>query len=707
MTIEESTGDSAGEASGDTSYAFIGAVHRLLDSERAASKRDLLLAACCQALRDGDLSVEEVQERVLAIWPASNATPEAIDAALDLGMELRLTATGVALDEGNLWTLTKEGVEDATRHEKWLGEVRERALREVVARARSGLQIDVTREEAQLWLAVVLRALVTGIQTSQAAYLGEVEMIVEGRLLPKGIDPNVVLNAIPEAVSDPAIGDFVQGLALSALDPLDPFGSELVSHITTGCVLHGYIAGRDTAAVLSHIGVASNERAILDTPILLQLIGPMRLRDEAQTTLNAAVEQGWEVVVAEHSLHEMLDLLQREIPKIQQTFSDAVESNAKREWYAALDEDQLPALCVEVLKDGTYQRLEQMVVSAQNLAGALTDLGVIVRPHGNDNDEAHVVRCRNALEKTLAARNNHRSAAVVERDTNSMAMAWRRRRRQSGSKWPGAWIITTDRSISPAYLSCQMQDRVSLTLGLPQWTSLLSVSAEPAAVVALARAAAGQMVEEAMWLIPARFPAKVALDLARQLSPEHGGSATDLRVAQLTLDEAFSKGDNGVPSANQMAAAVLSRRTRRINDLQEQRREDLVKQADSAHEKRMRAQSEVAEVRASNATKTQRIGQLEGRNNEQAGELAWMKTQRKRILVVAGLLAAGIGVFVWALVSSHDPATWVSGVGTGLTLAIGMRWCTDKSSTWYGLLVSGLIEAVGLSLAIYDFVRTP
>lgn len=691
--MREPVGD--GEEEAATSYAFIGAVHRLLDSDRAANKSDLLLAAACQALRNGDLSSVEVLQKVNDIWPGAQTDLASVDAALALGRELRLTAIGAALDGGDLWTLTKEGVEDSTRHEKWLGEVRARALNNVVEKARTGLQIEATAAEAELWLDRLLSALVVGIQSSQSAYLGNVEKIIDGRIIPRGISPDLVLSAIPESTSDPSVTDFLRALAVSAIDPLDPFGNELVSHITTGCVLHSYIAGRDNAAILHRIGSPTGERAVLDTPVLLELIGPVRVQARTETSIRAAVGQGWDAVAAEHSLEEMVDLLEREIPRIQRDFTKALESHTKSEWYAALDQDQLPSMCVEVLRDGTYGTIDEILGAARKLRTRLENIGVTVRVHGNDADQAYVDRSRTALAAQLDERSVKRSPIVIDRDAHSMAMAWRRRRRQRISKWPGAWIITTDRQIGPAYLAVQRDDRVSLTLSPAQWTSLLSVSATPASVVELATAAAGQLVDEAMWLIPARFPGDVALALARQLSPEHGGSDTDVRMAQLTLDDVFG-GTNGEHSASEMAAAVLSKRTRRINDLQEQRKRDLEKFAEGEREKAQRASTEAARARQSEKFKTQKIVDLEEASRCQGGELVWLQRQRTRIIISAGLVLVGVALCIWTLLSHNAPAALWSGVGTVATLVGSYRWCTERESKWYVLLVGVGLEAMGL-----------
>lgn len=281
-------------------------------------------------------------------------------------------------------------------------------------------------------------------------------------------------------------------------------------------------------------------------------------------------------MVLEHSITEAQEVLDREVPKIKEDFRRAAEQGLQEEWYAALTQDQLPSMCIEVLREGTYANLEQLLKAAQRLPETLTQLGVQVRPHFNGEDH-RVQQLHAALATQLASETGPtRSNAVIERDANTMAVAWRRRRKAKTGKWPGAWVVTKDRAMNPAYASLNSGDKVPLSITAGQWVTLLTVSASPVEVEELAKIAAEQFVDEAMWLLPARFPPDVAFDLARKLSPEHGGSETDMRVAQLTLDEALDWRDTSAT----LAGRVLSSRQRRVNDLAKLRAERISREVE-------------------------------------------------------------------------------------------------------------------------------
>jgi len=688
------------EPSGSTSasYAFIGAVHLLLDSDREATRSDLLLAAACHSLYEGDRTAAELLARANQIWPGARADMEGMQKALDLGQKLQMVASADVLGEIPVWTLTKEGVRDVERHGKWVGDAREAALAKLVERARTGLGIDPSREEAELWLGRLVSALVHGIQASQVAYLGHVEEIVGGRLLPKGFDPELVLSALPDGAENP-VNDFLRTLALAALDPLDPFGNDLISHITTGCVLHSYVAGRDASPILDQLGPQQAERAVLDTPVLLALIGPTRLRRHAETTLEAAVAAGWDVVTCVHSLTELEELLDRELPNIQESFARANAAGIREDWYASLDEDQLPSVVVEVLKDGTYQSLNQFRSAATRLPERLEALGVTVREHHNEEDP-YLDRCRQSLTEHLQENSRRaRSASVIDRDAQSMAVAWRRRRRQTKSKWPGAWIITSDRQLTPAYFRAQHSDKVALTLSMAQWTTLVAATSPPTSVVELATAAAGQLVEEAMWLIPARFPSDVALNLARQLSPEHGGSGTDVRVAQLTLDDVFDQATT-TQQVPELAAKVLSSRARRVDAIQAQRQRDLVLQAADAKHLQLTAQREAELARDNERVRAMEADVLKTESADLSRENAWLRTQRRRVVISSVLIALGAVVLVWTWSNGMTTATrWALG-STAIAGLAAIRWCLEPSSKGVLVFAGAAVDAIAFVSAV-------
>jgi hypothetical protein len=691
-----------GEA--DEGYAFIAAVHDLVANRNKATKTDLLLAAASHALRSGDKNVAEVVSVVNQIWPGARSDEESVNVALQLGSELGLMKLAQGLESATLWSLTVRGVEDVDKQVAWVSDVRSRAIEALKVRAADGLGADIDDKFAELLLERLVSALITGIQASQDAYFGRVDELVTHRLVPRGFDQSRVFAALDIPGANDATIAFLKAAALAAIDPLDPFGDEIVSTITTGCVLHSYVAGRDGAKSHAVLGAQEGQRAVLDTPVLLDLIGPARVREAATVVVRAAVSAGWEVIAAQHSLDELEILLERRIPMVIADFREASEKGIRQEWYASLMEDELPSYCIEALRDGTYMRLEEFVDAARGAASMLEDLGVIVRPHGNEGEERYVERARHALEASLEEHQKIRSAFAIERDAQSMAMVWRRRRKEkAATRWPGGWIISSDRRISPAYKTLEPKDKVPLTLSTATWSTLLVATVPPAEVIQLAEAAAAQLVEEAMWLLPARFPSSTAMSLARQLSPEHGGSEMDIRLAQLDIGDSFeSLGSSPTPSA--IAAEVLEARVKRNSLLQQYGLAD-AKAAQHLAESAAKAARASASAEAGRALAAEQdAAELERQAEELKIELSWTKTRSRRILLVVVLAALCVigAVATWGTdLPRWSASFWL--IPFTAVAVFGYKWSSRRDARAIPLVVSAVVEVAGVaSIFIYD-----
>lgn len=684
----------------DRGYGLVGAVHRLLSAKRIANKLDLVLAAATLSLRDGDKTVREIADVVHQVWPGAVVDSSTVDAALRMGTELGVVGVKASPDDATLWQLTARGLSEVQEQERWVATVRDAAVADLRVRAESGLGVRPSEETAELWLERIVGAVIGGITAAQDAYLGRVDHVLQRRLAPRGFDQHKVIDLIRnDARSDPATLEFLTACALAALDPLDPFASDLVSHITTGCVLHSYIAGRDASSVLGEVGAPVGQRALLDTPILLDLIGPARVSEKLEVSIGAATSGGWEVVVCEHSIEELVTLIQREVPNIKRAFKQAHDAGIKEEWYASLVENQLPTYCVEALRDGKYRSLDEMQEAAARVSVRLTDLGVEVRQHFNEKDDDRVERCRRALVDELEGR-GQRSDAVLQRDADSTAMVWRRRRREPrGSAWPGGWIITPDRHMSSAYRAVAPGDTTPLTLTLSQWSTLCSLTVPPADVVALAEAAATQLVEEAMWLLPSRFPSDVALELARQISPDRGGSETDLRYAQLTLDAALATAES--QSATSMAADVLEARNRRRDALQVQEMAR-AKTAARLAEAGAAAAAELARLKDADAQDARRAADAANRRAaDLEATIQWERTRTRRIAVslVVGFLGV-VFVAVAALIGAPSLAVATLVLAVGVWAVAAWKWCAKRDARVLPLVLAAAIEIVGLAASL-------
>jgi len=296
-----------------------------------------------------------------------------------------------------------------------------------------------------------------------------------------------------------------------------------------------------------------------------------------------------------------------------------------------------------------------------------------------------------------------RSSAVIERDAETMAAAARRRRRQRtqkrGSKWPGCWVVTTDRRMGPAY-SAVTNQRVTLTLTPSQWSRLLATCSTSTDILDLAAASADQWIEEAMWSIPVRFPPAQAAALARSLSPEAGGSITDMRVAQLTLEQALESPDATDAS---LAAEVLERRVKRRDSTTAIRLSAADSEVESHRLARLSAEKDRAEALTREGQTRAEALRTSGVMDELQRELVWQRTRTRRIVVSFAAVTVGVATLVWAGVASSLPVvilSMTSLIGIGI---VAFRWCSKQEERLLTALLGGGFQALATVVTLADY----
>jgi hypothetical protein len=682
----------------DDEGAFLSAIHFLVQRNTTTEETDLLLAAVTHALDGVALNQAELTERVGRIWPGPPAGQHDIEKALSVGTELGLLVTHDDLEGNPEWMLTQRGAEDVAAHHAWASEIRRQNAMELASRAEDALGVELDSAEASLWLDALIRALVAGIQQAQDAYAGNIEQLVSGVVRPRSIDREIVLAALDSDDADRT--EFLRATALSAMDPLQPFGNEIISYITTGCVLHAVVAQSARAKVNNSLGGGAGERAFLDTPCLVDLLHVERISKPMEVAIREAVAQGWEVQVLEHSIEELRDVFSRAVETMPTAFQKATSLGAKDEWLASLVNDQITSMFVEARQAGLYASLEDFGLAAERIETRLVDLGVVIRPASND-DRTEVNRFASALTESLSG-TSRRSQTVVNRDAETMAAAARRRRRQRaqkrGSKWPGAWVITTDRHMGPAFCKVTGQ-RVSLTVTPSQWSRLLA-TCPTQNMVDLAVASANQWIEEAMWAIPVRFPPETAAALALSLSPEAGGSLTDMKVAQLTLQDAL---DSPGATDTALAAQVLERRTKRRDQTQTVRVRSAEGRAEADKIARLRAEKAQAESLAREQNALADASRSTNETEQLQRQLNWERRRTKRIVVSALVFAVGLATVTAAVLTSNAWLIVIAVTSLAAVLFFAYRWCRDEQARLLTALIAGIVQATTTAVTLVDY----
>lgn len=682
----------------DNEGAFLSAIHFLIQRRSRTAETDLLLAAITHALDDVALRINELTDRVSLVWPGASTSQDEVERVCSIGRELGLLVKHEDLQGGDEWMLTQRGADDVAVHRAWASDIRRQNAAQLADRASDALSIELGTDVALLWLDALIRALVVGIQHAQDAYSGNIEQLVSGAIRPRSIDRELVLESL--GAPDSHRTEFLRALALSAIDPLDPFGNDIVSYITTGCILHSVVAQSARVKVNRSLGDAAGERVFLDTPCLLELLHVERVSHPMELAVRSAIAQGWEVHVLEHSLDELRDVLRRTVETLPLSFRQASTNGAREEWLATLVDDQVASMYIEARQSGLYGSLDEFGRAGDLLERKLGDLGVSIRPAMNE-DRAEVKMFVKALSDHLSV--IRRSSAVIERDAETMAAAARRRRRQRtqkrGSKWPGCWVVTTDRRMGPAY-SAVTNQRVTLTLTPSQWSRLLATCSTSTDILDLAAASADQWIEEAMWSIPVRFPPAQAAALARSLSPEAGGSITDMRVAQLTLEQALESPDATDAS---LAAEVLERRVKRRDSTTAIRLSAADSEVESHRLARLSAEKDRAEALTREGQTRAEALRTSGVMDELQRELVWQRTRTRRIVVSFAAVTVGVATLVWAGVASSLPVvilSMTSLIGIGI---VAFRWCSKQEERLLTALLGGGFQALATVVTLADY----
>lgn len=210
-----------------------------------------------------------------------------------------------------------------------------------------------------------------------------------------------------------------------------------------------------------------------------------------------------------------------------------------------------------------------------------------------------------------------------------------------------------------------------------------------------------------MWSIPARFPTDMAIALARELSPSHGGSSMSLRVAQLTLDDALDIGE--MPTSTTLAARVLAQRNTMLKRVMDRQRANANRLAADAESSRSIAQLEAEAAKAARAetvAENQRLrGDLDALEEDREAtkaEILWRAKQLKRAISSVVFVMLAIGVVVAGFFLAND-LVLLAGVGaSALGAYFGYRWSTQRESRLLGIVVSGVVGLVGLASAALD-----
>jgi hypothetical protein len=673
-------------------------VHELLDEHRQATEQDIVITTVLEGLFGGPLSEPQLADFASRVWPGAGIDRVRVGYALTMARRL-----GYVVESGRgpgdiAWAMTEHAYSEVRAARDWASQI----IDVTAAQVRDQLADagrETSQDEAFLWTMVLQRALLAGARGRLAPYVGRVTNEHGGAFTaaPNDYDWRAVESVIRDSAGSPSEEELMRGLVMTALNPAKSFAEDLVTSINVGYVLQGFVGRRDHASARSLVGTLRGDWAILDTPILVPLLGSVRQGQPIERLISAARGADMEVIVPEYYLEELqlsIAEAERHLPQLQH----ALDAGLQADDLAQILKDDILSIWLDGKADGRYSDWRGLLEAAANLGDRLSALGVNVR--GNNNKPAdRAPEFEHALLGELADRRaGRRIRFVVERDASTMEMVRRHRERARHGHhyWPGAWVITSDRHLGPAYRRVCPNDPFGLTLKPASLLVLLSNLGPPARAEELARSASRLLNEEAFMAVAARFPVSMAVELAHTLQP-NGGSDLGTRVGQTSINDLLDHqpdfDDVDDPAAARVVAEVVRLRAERLNSTFAQRSARLLIQQELA----MATQTQSRAHDRAQDERVLRLRQQLRESRQKQARLAEASILRMRRRIVGGLALAIALAAAWAMLLAMWVPALLSWIAEVLLVQLSWPWMTDRKASWKPIVFAVATALVSIS----------
>lgn len=555
------------------------AVKRALSTQRESTELDILVTTALAFLESGPRLRDELVREVCDSWPGARLRADRVERALDIAEEagLVITREDEASVLGPQIHAVVENDQSLQEAKAWAQQVLDETRQRVRERVEIELSRGLTEDELETWFHVLVTAVSEGIVQAFSAHRGDVDQLSNLSVIPTNFERDAIRGSIDEAASSDEMAEVLRALALEAIDPTVSFGTGLVTYLATGYILHAFVARRDLADNVGSLGPLSDRWAILDTPVLVGLLELDGRHESLHKTLALSCEAGMHLVIPQHALDELNQLLVNAqasggVEAVQRGLSDGTSAETLRQlvngivsvWLTHTDDEG------KVVSFGQFSKTARSLVD--ELVSRYKATVLEFNPRRDRKIYSMADRCADALREEVEARLQFgddpsvdrdpagRGQRVIEADGKTMAMAWDRRKQFKGKTWPGAWVVTPDKRMGPAFKSVHRDDDLSVTLTPSQLAVLVGGFVQPASERELAQAAARLLTQDTFFDIAARYPPSTALQLARTLAGEGHGAEVDVRVAQNSVDEILDAEARDDPDKDKKAAAALMRK---------------------------------------------------------------------------------------------------------------------------------------------------
>lgn len=661
-------------------------VRPLVDRDRLVTYVGILQVV--HELRGNTHTVMSMRDQLLRRYGYSKPSTQ-VELDLRLAEQLRY-ADKKHIDGACAWTLTQYGeqlVQNLRKTWSAIGESTSRQIERVAEAQAYGLGNVRVRHLVD----VLLEALLVGGAANASVYRGGA---FEDELpFRKRCDTSRVNETIERFSADPTTASFLKTLATLALDPTDPFGSDLVDHVEKSLVLQALDAACDLTIAHGVVGDLSTISLILDTPIFLRLARPSRDARVLERTLYSAIEdEGLTVLIPPDVEKEVAQVLNR----FAQFESDVATAKGDQQRLGALISDR-PTLNVWIgnLPSSQIPSLGEYRDRVQAHLEALKERAVWCP----QIDETDLGTIKSFLEDELrlpGSKKPSRGYTEIRRDAKTILIGRHARLRHPNHEgvFSSVFVLTTDTHIGKAYRRQFPSDQRELTMTIKDFVSLQLVCRKPPSLDELAETAR-LLKHEHFAQIVARFSRSAAMRVSERLRSDFG-SPFEVGIAEIKASELLKKQPDLIDHPDEAVALIaVEVLACWIEMVEEDRRSDLRTHQDQMAQLQkeinaLRAQldhSERERSEAKNALDRLRLTErvqpapfsddlLEGGLAPRAREQEQPKEVKVRLKKLSATLVFVLGVSTASLVTAGVP--WK--IQSSLQLAAGVLFLTMVST---------------------------
>jgi len=674
----------------------------LLSTERATETHDILLATLFEALATGPKRTEELVGYARGVWAGAPVTRIQVEGALAAALAGGLVETQRELGDLSSWALRPDGKMETELSRTYANDAYVRATRYLAMEAEKTFG-HVTADECEAWTKLLLTVLTEGIRVAVSQPAGGIEILGGSALIPVGYDIDAMREHVRRLCAREEVSEFLQAMTVDALDGSHPFGGELVTNISMGYVLLSYLGRADLAKARDIAGSLRGEIAIIDTPVLLRIVGTARRARSVLEVIGIALQAGMRVLLHQETIDELNEVLDRrqatEVPTIEEDISTGTELSV----LAAYVPDEALSAWLAALAAGEVASWSEFRAAVRTIPRTLASLGVEIVPIETAfdfNQAAFFNEFKTSLSAVIEERGRYRHDVPLKHDATMLLTAYTARMSNpsSASKiWPGAVIVTPDKNLNEAYKRVvDSQVLFPVAVPLSQWMGIVSSCSSPEALETIAGTMPDVLTYEALAHLASRFPLQAVRDIARAISAPDISSA-DVRATQLSLDELITSRPVLLDSEHsdvELVQSVLTQRHRRIAVAYE-------RQKDFAEADRVAARV-ASEVAASKLNEEQQARQSAEQREATMGQdllkeqsrRSHAETRAQRLPVVSGVAVLATLIAIVAALAG----AWSVCVGAivvfALWVTLGMAWANDRTQSGWLLAGSILVGAL-------------